>query len=112
MKYIVLYEDFFSIFPANRYDTITDVDNEIHNIMEKIIKYERYYNIKKGEYGGWTIHNYDHFFNYKITNLDIHKQLITMEVSEGKLLLSTLTFDSRELKKTLMSDIKNRLNIQ
>jgi hypothetical protein len=115
MKYLVLYEDFFSIFPTNHYDTLQDVNMAVCGIIKKFIEISRYFNIKEGPHGGWTTHDHFHYYTYVVKGFDTHSQSITMEVYEGieaKLLLTTLTLNSKELKKALLSDLKIRFNIK
>ncbi len=116
MKYLLVYEDFFSIFPANRYDDELAVNVAISNICRKFIDtISPYFNMNEGPYGGVTVHNHDDYFTYVIKGFDKHNQTIILDIFDGKeakLLLATITLSSKELKKSLLTDLKNRFNIK
>src|SRR6201996_2569832 len=100
MKYLVLYEDFFSLFPANRYDDDLAVNIAISNIIKKFIELSRFYNITEGPHGGWTVHDHLHYYTYVVKSFDKHNQIIVLEIYDGKeakLLLTTLTLSSKDL---------------
>ena len=105
MKYIKQYEDFFF---ATKFKDELEVNIEISNILSKLIKHERHYNVHEGEHGGWTIDDNMHFYNYKIKSFDKNNQMMEIEVKDKNLLLTTLTVESDDLKKAIITDVKNR----
>lgn len=116
MKYLVLYEDFFSIFPANRYDDSLAVNIAITDICRKFINNQSpYFGMNEGPYGGVTIHDSFHYFTYVVKEFNKDNQTIILEIYDGKeakLLLATVTMSSKDLKKALLTDLKNRFKIQ
>lgn len=115
MKYMVLYEDFFSIFPSNRYDNDLEVNNAIKKICGNFIEISPYLNMVDGPHGGLTVYTRFHHFTYVVKNFDVSNQIITLEIYDGeeaKLLLATLTLSTKELKKSLLTDLKNRFDIK
>ncbi len=114
MKYLLLYEDFFSIFPSNHYEDELAVNIAIMDIFRKFIDSTHSYYMKEGHHGGITIYNDIHYYTYIVKGFDKHTQTIKLEIYDGeeaKLLLSTITLNSKELKKVLLTDIKERFGI-
>jgi hypothetical protein len=114
MKYIKLFEDYFSIFPSNYFETTQDLEIELNNILVEVCNNFKDYSITDGTHGGKSISNKIDCITYVIKEFNSIHQEIIIEIYDGieaRLHLSTLNLKSQEFKKGILTDIKKRFNI-